>query len=79
VSCAEPCPGGCDLACETRVTWKPDPRRQHPGGYLAGRTSSTRFRPDGKGGGDVEVALLTASGALGIWKRVARKRPMTAA
>jgi hypothetical protein len=77
MSCLVPCESGCDLACEQRATWKPDPRREHPNAFLAGRDRSTRFLPNGKGGGFVQVASLSA-GRLGAWKTVARKRPLLA-
>jgi hypothetical protein len=74
-TCLQPCPEGCDLACEQRVTWKPDPRREHPNRHSAGRRFSTRFLPNGKGGGLVQLASLSA-GVLGLWKTVARKQPL---
>ncbi len=76
--CATPCDGGCDAICEARATWRPDARRQHPNGQRAGRRDSIRFLPNGKGGGLVQVASLSEHGCLGIWKTVARKRPMEA-
>jgi hypothetical protein len=77
MSCVEPCQEGCDLACEQRATWKPDPRREHPNGFVAGRRYSTRFLPNGKGGGFVQLATLS-DGRLGVWKTVARKQPLLA-
>ncbi len=79
MACAEPCPEGCDAACEVHAAWKPDPQRQHPGVDREPRAESMRFLPDRKGGGRVQVAPLSSWARLGPWSTVARKRPLLAA
>lgn len=70
MACYPPCPEGCDLTCETTVTWTPDPERVYV--WPSGRRTGTgvKFFPDETGGGRIEARSKTTKRwvVLGIKK-----------
>lgn len=68
--CDPPCPEGCDLSCEVRATWTPEPGRVYswPSGYRSG--PGMRFAPDDSGGGTLSARSKTTM----RWVVIARKK-----
>jgi hypothetical protein len=80
MACSEPCPGGCDLACERHATWTPRvgvPFRALPDSPLT-HGPGARFQPDGSGGGLLSFLALDARRGFrpGLRLRTIRKQAL---